>query len=139
MSPPAVHIRAPDVPDVPGVRDVQDVQVHGAILCSVLCALCSDMTACLPPLPAQAMAALPSRPAGLPSPNPTRSFWHRSPSPFLLHHRSTPELPPAADVVIVGSGITGAFCAKYLAESAGLKVVMVDAREACWGATGRVG
>jgi FAD dependent oxidoreductase len=84
------------------------------------------------------MAALPGKPANLPSPSPTNSFWLRSPSPFLLHHRSTPELPLAADVVIVGSGITGAFCARYLAESAELKVVMVEAREACWGATGRV-
>ncbi|KAI9867727.1 MAG: hypothetical protein M1813_008527 [Trichoglossum hirsutum] len=88
------------------------------------------------------MANIPSisnKPANLPSSNSTNSFWHRSPSPFLLHHRTTPELPLFADVVIVGSGATGAFCARYLAESAGLSVVMVEAREACWGATGRNG
>ncbi|KAI9776646.1 MAG: hypothetical protein M1839_009452 [Geoglossum umbratile] len=85
------------------------------------------------------MATLPNTPANLPSPNPTNSFWLRSPSSFLLHHRSTPDLPLSADVVIVGSGITGAFCARHLAESAGLSVVMVEAREACWGATGRNG
>jgi hypothetical protein len=89
----------------------------------------------------ETMANIPSisnKPANLPSSNSTNSFWHRSPSPFLLHHRTTPELPLFADVVIVGSGATGAFCARYLAESAGLSVVMVEAREACWGATGRV-
>ncbi|KAH0545364.1 hypothetical protein FGG08_000505 [Glutinoglossum americanum] len=85
------------------------------------------------------LPSIPNKPANLPSPNSTNSFWHRSPSSFLLHHRSTPELPSSADVVIVGSGITGAFCAKYLAQSANLNVVMVEAREACWGATGRNG
>jgi glycine/D-amino acid oxidase-like deaminating enzyme len=42
-----------------------------------------------------------------------------------------------ADVVIVGSGITGAFAARELVKG-GRKVVMLEAREACWGATGRV-
>lgn len=51
------------------------------------------------------------------------------------------ELPSEADVVIVGSGITGASAARFLAEderARDLSVVMLDAREACWGATGRV-
>lgn len=78
----------------------------------------------------------------LPSPNPTNSFWLSSPSPFLLRHRTTPSLPPDADIVIIGSGITGASVARYLVEDGrakGLSVVMVEAREAGWGATGRVG
>jgi hypothetical protein len=78
-------------------------------------------------------------PAPLPVPNPSKSFWHSEPSEFLLGHRTTEELPEYADAVIVGSGITGASAAKYLAEEhVNWKVVMLEAREACWGATGRV-
>lgn len=42
-------------------------------------------------------------------------------------------------MVIVGSGISGAFAARALAREEGLDVLMLEAREACWGATGRVG
>ncbi|MCJ1247663.1 hypothetical protein MMC30_004878 [Trapelia coarctata] len=77
--------------------------------------------------------------AHLPSPHPTSSFWHNEPSPFLLHHRTTPQLPETADVVVIGSGISGAFAAMKLLEEPGLKVIMLEAREACWGATGRNG
>lgn len=78
--------------------------------------------------------------ASLPSKESSTSFWHSEPSEFLLNHRTTPDLP-YADVVIIGSGITGASAARYLAEDEradGLSVVMLEAREACWGATGRV-
>ena len=78
--------------------------------------------------------------AGLPTEKSTASFWHSEPSQFLLGHRTSPELPTEADVVIVGSGITGASAARFLSEderAKGLKVVMLEAREACWGATGR--
>ncbi|MCJ1296078.1 hypothetical protein MMC34_007643 [Xylographa carneopallida] len=79
------------------------------------------------------------RSAHLPSPHPTFSFWHNDPSPFLLHHRTTSELPKVADVVIIGSGISGTFAARKLLERPELAVVMLEAREACWGATGRNG
>lgn len=78
--------------------------------------------------------------AALPTEKSTASFWHSEPSQFLLGHRTTAELPPEADVVIVGSGITGASAARFLSEdgrASGLNVVMLEAREACWGATGR--
>ncbi|KAF1816484.1 FAD dependent oxidoreductase, partial [Eremomyces bilateralis CBS 781.70] len=78
----------------------------------------------------------------LPTPSPSKSFWHSEPSSFLLGHRTTADLPSSADVVIIGSGITGASVARYLKEeegAAGLSVVMLEAREACWGATGRNG
>lgn len=84
---------------------------------------------------------------GLPSANPTASYWLRDPSPALLGHRTTADLPDAADVVIVGSGITGAFAARFLLKEEGKRrgegkerrrVVMLEAREACSGATGRV-
>ncbi|KAM3075123.1 hypothetical protein ACMFMG_007419 [Clarireedia jacksonii] len=80
--------------------------------------------------------------AGLPTPNSTESFWHSEPSKVLLGHRTTSLLPSKADVVIIGSGIAGSSAAHWLKESdAGkdLEVVMLEAREACWGATGRNG
>ena len=86
--------------------------------------------------------------AGLPVPNPSRSYWLKEPSDVLLGHRTTDELPGSADVVIVGSGITGAFAAHFLKDGASagasagageVSVLMLEAREACWGATGRVG
>lgn len=79
--------------------------------------------------------------ASLPTPDSTASFWHSEPSEFLLGHRTTPDLPTEADIIIVGSGITGASAARFLAEDTrakGLTIVMLDAREACWCATGRV-
>ncbi|GAB7359795.1 hypothetical protein MBLNU230_g6964t1 [Neophaeotheca triangularis] len=81
-------------------------------------------------------------PCALPSQKSTSSFWHTEPSPLLTAHRSTRDLPSTADVVIVGSGITGASVAHHLFNSkvaADLNVVMLEAREACWGATGRNG
>ncbi len=78
--------------------------------------------------------------AGLPCPEPTKSYWHQDPSDKLLGFRSTSELPDTADVVVVGSGLTGAFAAHFLkyGHAAGAQVLMLEAREACWGATGRV-
>jgi len=80
--------------------------------------------------------------SGLPTSSSTKSFWHSQPSKLLLGHRTTADLPTSADIVIVGSGISGASAAYYLREasySKDLNVVMLEAREACWGATGRVG
>lgn len=79
--------------------------------------------------------------ARLPSADSTASFWHSEPSQFLLGHRTTPDLPSDADIVIVGSGITGASAARFLSEderSRDMSTLMLEAREACWGATGRV-
>lgn len=73
----------------------------------------------------------------LPSVESTKSYWHSEPSERLLGYRSTKDLALTADVVVVGSGITGAFAARELVEG-GRGVVMLEAREACWGATGRV-
>lgn len=77
----------------------------------------------------------------LPTPESSNSFWHSEPNEFLIRHRTTEELPAEADIVIVGSGITGTSAARYLAEderAKGKSVVLLEAREACWGATGRV-
>ena len=79
--------------------------------------------------------------ATLPTPTSTNSFWHSEPNEFIFGHRTTEELPAEADVVIVGSGITGTSAARFLAEdkrAKGKSIVLLEAREACWGATGRV-
>ena len=76
---------------------------------------------------------------GLPRRNPTVSYWQNPPSP-LANHRTTSELPATADIVVVGSGITGASIAFNLLErSSQLSVLMLEARTACSGATGRNG
>ncbi|KAL2264717.1 hypothetical protein VTJ83DRAFT_7227 [Remersonia thermophila] len=91
-----------------------------------------------------------SPPSGLPSADPTSSYWLRDPNPALLGHRGTPDLPAEADVVVVGSGLTGTFAARFLLEGSSPThaeekegrdpgVVMLEAREVCWGATGRNG
>ena len=56
----------------------------------------------------------------------------------LLDHHTTDELPQEADTVIIGSGITGTLVAKHHLETfPGKKVVILEAREFCSGATGR--
>ena len=74
---------------------------------------------------------------GLPVPNPTRSFWHDVLSPIARHVPET--LPVYVDVVVIGSGITGASTARTLLREGpdDLKVLMIEARDACSGATGR--
>ena len=79
------------------------------------------------------------KPCPLPTPKSSKSFWHSEPDEFLLGYRSTEDLPGLVDVVIVGSGITGTNAARYLTEeSKELGILMLEAREVCWGATGRV-
>ncbi|KAA8569140.1 hypothetical protein EYC84_000810 [Monilinia fructicola] len=80
--------------------------------------------------------------AGLPTSNPSNSFWLSELSEILLGHRTTVQLPSKADVIIIGSGIAGTSAARWLrehGEGKDLNVVMLEAREACSGATGRNG
>ncbi|KAK1754006.1 putative fad dependent oxidoreductase [Echria macrotheca] len=81
-------------------------------------------------------------PVTLPRDNPTTSYWQDPPDASIADLRSTPVLPPTADTVIIGSGITGAATAWHLLQLNPLKsqsVVMLEARQACSGATGRNG
>ncbi|KAL3457551.1 putative FAD dependent oxidoreductase [Aspergillus heterothallicus] len=83
---------------------------------------------------------------GLPTPTPTSSFWLRTPHPDLAKTQST-ELPQEADIVIIGSGVTGTSIARTLLMNRKLPtddsrrpaVVILEARDICSGATGRNG
>lgn len=74
---------------------------------------------------------------GLPVQNSSLSFWTVPPSTIARH---LSDLPAHADVIIIGSGLTGTSCARTLLDHASqrpLQVVMLDARDACTGASGR--
>ncbi|KAK6384802.1 hypothetical protein LTS17_002365 [Exophiala oligosperma] len=88
--------------------------------------------------------------AGLPSANPTESFWQTSHPNTLADHRSTAALPDGADVVVIGTGISGTFATHELltraaaaaatdTDHAALDVVVLEARTTCSAATGRNG
>uniref|UniRef100_D8Q9G8 FAD dependent oxidoreductase domain-containing protein n=1 Tax=Schizophyllum commune (strain H4-8 / FGSC 9210) TaxID=578458 RepID=D8Q9G8_SCHCM len=79
---------------------------------------------------------------GLPIEAPSSPYWTVPPSPISDHGAAEDKpLPSHADVVIIGSGITGACVARTLLDEGpeGLKVVMLDARAICSGATARNG
>ena len=91
------------------------------------------------------------QPSGLPSTNPSPSFWHSEPSSKLLGYRSTVDLPQEVDIAVIGSGISGVSVVYHLLEGLEKKkkpedgtvknkpttVLVLEAREVCWGATGR--
>ncbi|RKF56623.1 Gamma-glutamylputrescine oxidoreductase [Golovinomyces cichoracearum] len=73
------------------------------------------------------------------------SFWRSQPH-LLDTHRSTPEIPQSCDVIIIGAGYAGVSTAYHLlcneeltSQSPPLSVLMLEAREACSGATARNG
>lgn len=70
---------------------------------------------------------------------PTISYWQDPPSD-IANHRTTSDLPATADYIIVGSGISGA-CIAYnlLTKQPTSKILLLEARQACSGATGRNG
>jgi monoamine oxidase len=73
----------------------------------------------------------------LPVPAPTVSYWQVPEHPLASYRSPFPE---SADVVIIGSGITGISIARTLVEhDASLNVVILEARKLCSGATGRNG
>lgn len=86
---------------------------------------------------------------GIPDPrNSTKSFWLKDPHPKLARLQSN-TLPSEAEVVIIGSGISGTSIAKTILEAQATskskgksripKVVILEARDVCSGATGRNG
>ncbi|KAF4457228.1 putative oxidoreductase ordL [Fusarium austroafricanum] len=78
---------------------------------------------------------------GLPVPNATKSYW-QDPPHRIANLRTTKELPTSQtfDYVIIGSGISGAATAhKLLDRDPKLSILMIEARTAASGATGRNG
>ena len=76
---------------------------------------------------------------GLPKPNPSTSYWQHPPDK-IASLRSSEALPSSASTVIIGSGITGASLAfDLLSEISTADIVLLEARTACSGATGRNG
>jgi NADPH-dependent 2,4-dienoyl-CoA reductase/sulfur reductase-like enzyme len=76
----------------------------------------------------------------VPVPNSTTPFWRTEPHELDVY-RSTPELPTECDVLIIGAGFAGAALAHYLYEdnSSPPSIVILEARQACSGATARNG
>ena len=74
---------------------------------------------------------------GLPVNDPTLPFW--TVPPVNLPASNKIALPSHVDVVIIGSGITGVSCARTLLKRGppGLRVLVLEARDVCSGATGR--
>ncbi|KAI0717510.1 FAD dependent oxidoreductase [Cerioporus squamosus] len=77
-------------------------------------------------------------PPGLPVENPTLPLW-TVPAARIPADPTGP-LPDDADIVIIGSGITGtSFAYNALTRDARPRIVMLEARDVCSGATGRNG
>ncbi|TFK38630.1 FAD dependent oxidoreductase-domain-containing protein [Crucibulum laeve] len=84
---------------------------------------------------------------GLPVTDPSTPYWLTPLSPISKHGSAAQSLPEYADIVIIGSGITGTSFARavldYDKENGSsehpLQAVMLEARDVCSGATGRNG
>lgn len=85
------------------------------------------------------MASTDKQRTGLPHETPSTAYWQQPPDK-IADLRSTSDLPEHADMVIVGSGISGSSIAyNVLTSKPSLKVVMLEARQAASGASGRNG
>ncbi len=74
----------------------------------------------------------------------TISFWRANDLHPLDSHRSSEPLPSEADVVVIGAGYAGTSVVHHLLENEDFvkkspSIVILEAREACSGATGRNG
>jgi glycine/D-amino acid oxidase-like deaminating enzyme len=75
----------------------------------------------------------------LPLPSPTLSYWLTQPSP-LAHLRTTPSLPDTCDIAILGAGMSGVLTLYHILRlHPTCRVLLLDARALCSGATGRNG
>ena len=72
--------------------------------------------------------------------NSTQPFWRSKPHE-LDNHRSIEKLPNACDILIIGAGYSGISAAYHLTKDSPPEqsIVLLEAREACSGATGRNG
>ncbi|KLJ13115.1 hypothetical protein EMPG_09430 [Blastomyces silverae] len=73
-----------------------------------------------------------------PVPNGMRSFWHTE-QHALENHRSSESLPSECDILIIGAGYAGVSTAYHILQDnpSPPSVVILEARQACFGATGR--
>ncbi|KAM0751766.1 DAO-domain-containing protein [Meredithblackwellia eburnea MCA 4105] len=91
-------------------------------------------------------------PCALPQPNPLPSFWTANFSSPLTDAGKDEPLPEEVDIVVIGSGLTGVSTVARLvqglmeeegdgviAEGKTVKIVVLEARQFCSGATGRNG
>ncbi len=80
---------------------------------------------------------------GKPVENSLLSWWRTEPHP-LDNHLSSEAVPEHSDVVIIGSGVSGVSVAYHLLndvrdQQRAPSITIVEARQACSGATGRNG
>ncbi|CAE7233038.1 unnamed protein product [Rhizoctonia solani] len=84
-----------------------------------------------------------SQSPGIPSFPTTDPHWPSTvPRSERLLHTSETRLPERADIIIIGSGITGTLIARALLEhpnASDLRIAILEARDVCSGATGRNG
>ncbi|KAJ3837359.1 FAD dependent oxidoreductase-domain-containing protein [Lentinula raphanica] len=84
-----------------------------------------------------------SQSPGLPQQEPTRSYWAEPSANIHRTGADADEIPEEADIVIIGSGITGTSIArtmlKELEDESDAQIIMLEAREVCSGATARNG
>lgn len=75
-----------------------------------------------------------------PHPTYTKSFW-RTDLHELDDYRSTEHLPEECDIIIIGAGYAGVTTAYHLLKDNPHppSIVLLEARQACSGATGRNG
>ncbi|CAO2655003.1 Nn.00g117360.m01.CDS01 [Neocucurbitaria sp. VM-36] len=80
-------------------------------------------------------------PVGPPVANPLPSYWHDPKSPLAnVIEPETDKPTKPYEFAIIGSGISGAMIAHFLLKSRpDARIVMLEAREICSGATGRNG
>lgn len=84
------------------------------------------------------ISTLLSKPVDLPCENPTKAYWQHPPHDIAQHQSH--ELPSSCDFLVIGSGMTGLAAAKYLLETNDeARIVVLEARAICSGATGRNG
>lgn len=82
-------------------------------------------------------------PPGFPVDNPITSYWLKDSHP-LASYRSSDTVPEQCDIAIIGTGMAGVATAYHILSDPNLgekkpTVVLLEARQACSGATGRNG
>ncbi|KAJ5919566.1 hypothetical protein N7454_009401 [Penicillium verhagenii] len=79
---------------------------------------------------------------GFPAENPLTSYWLQDPH-RLASFQTSAEVPDQCDIAIIGTGLAGVATAYHILSDPNLRtkpnIVLLEARQACAGATGRNG